>query len=51
VTGERIFLDTWFILALLNARDAYHARAKMLLPRIRAAAEIITTRGGAGRDL
>ena len=43
MTSERIFLDTWFILALLNARDAYHARAKMLLPRIRAAAEIITT--------
>ena len=29
MTGERIFLDTWFILALLNGRDAYHAKAKL----------------------
>jgi predicted nucleic acid-binding protein len=43
VTRERIFLDTWFILALLNARDADHAEAKRLLPRIRAAATLVTT--------
>lgn len=43
MTSERIFLDTWFILALLNARDAYHVRAKMLLPRIRSAVALVTT--------
>lgn len=43
MNGERIFLDTWFIRALLNARDAYHAQAKMLLPRVRSAREVLTT--------
>jgi predicted nucleic acid-binding protein len=43
VTQERIFLDTWFILALLNARDADHAEASRLLPRIRSAATLVTT--------
>jgi len=43
VRGERIFLDTWFTLALLNARDAFHVQAKKLLPRIRSAVEVITT--------
>ncbi len=43
MTRERIFLDTWFILALLNARDADHAEAKCLLTRIRAAATLVTT--------
>lgn len=43
MTPERIFIDTWFILALLNARDAHHAEAKRLLPRIRSAAALITT--------
>ncbi len=43
MTRERIFLDTWFILALLNARDADHAEAKRLLPRIRSAATLVTT--------
>jgi uncharacterized protein len=43
VRGERIFLDTWFTLALLNARDAFHIQAKKLLPQVRAAAEVITT--------
>lgn len=43
MTRERNFLDTWFILALLNARDADHAAAKRLLPRIRAAATLVTT--------
>lgn len=40
---ERIFVDTWFILALLNARDADHAEAKRLLPRIRSATALVTT--------
>lgn len=43
MTRERIFLDTWFILALLNARDEDHAEAKRLLPRIRSAAALVTT--------
>lgn len=43
MTRERIFLDTWFILALLNVRDADHAEAKRLLPRIRSAATLVTT--------
>jgi predicted nucleic acid-binding protein len=43
VSDERIFLDTWFILALLNNRDAYHAEARRLLPRIRSAATLVTT--------
>lgn len=43
MTGERIFLDTWFMLALLNARDAYHVDAKMLLPRVRSAVKVFTT--------
>lgn len=43
MTRERIFLDTWFILALLNARDADHAEAKRLLPRIRSAETLVTT--------
>jgi predicted nucleic acid-binding protein len=43
VTRERIFLDTWFVLALLNARHADHAEAKRLLPRIRSAATLFTT--------
>lgn len=41
--GERIFLDTWFILALLNTHDIYHGVALRLLPRIRAAAKVVVT--------
>jgi predicted nucleic acid-binding protein len=43
MAGERIFLDTWFIHALLNARDSYHAQAKALLPRVRSAAQVVST--------
>lgn len=38
--GERIFLDTAFVLALLNRRDQYHLKAKSLLARLQAASEI-----------
>ena len=41
--AERIFIDTWFILALLNSRDEHHAHAKRLLPRIRSAAQLVMT--------
>ncbi len=40
MNGERIFLDTAFVLALLNRRDQYHLKAKSLLMRLRAASEI-----------
>ena len=43
MSGERIFLDTWFILALLNARDAYHTLAHSLWPRTKAAHQLVTT--------
>ena len=40
---ERLFLDTAFIQALLNVRDAYHPKALELFPRVRNAAEIWIT--------
>ena len=43
MTGERLFLDTAFIQALLNPRDNYHTQAKELFPRIRAASEVWIT--------
>jgi uncharacterized protein len=43
MTGERIFLDTWFIRALLSARDSHHAAAVRLLPRIRSASDLVTS--------
>ncbi|MBN3868893.1 MAG: PIN domain-containing protein [Nostoc sp.] len=43
MTGERIFLDTVFIQALLNARDQYHIKARTLLPRVQSAVEVWLT--------
>jgi len=43
MSDERILLDTAFVLALLNRSDQDHAKAKELLPRVRAAREIWTT--------
>jgi len=43
MSSERLFLDTAFIQALLNPRDAYHNQAKQLFPRIRAATEVWIT--------
>jgi predicted nucleic acid-binding protein len=43
MTGERFFLDTAFIQAILNRRDHYHTHAKAFLPRIRAASEVWVT--------
>lgn len=39
----RFFLDTAYVLALLNPRDAYHKRAKELLPQLRKAHEAWVT--------
>lgn len=43
MSDEQIFLDTWYILALLNARDAFHSVARALLPRVQSASRVITT--------
>jgi len=43
MSSERLFLDTAFIQALLNPRDAYHKQAKELFPRIRLASEVWIT--------
>jgi uncharacterized protein len=43
MTGDRLFLDTAFIQALLNPRDDYHNSAKQLFSRIRAATEVWIT--------
>jgi len=43
MTGDRLFLDTAFIQALLNPRDNYHNQAKQLFPRIRTASEVWIT--------
>ena len=43
MTRDRLFLDTAFIQALLNVRDAYHPKAIELFPRVRNAAEIWIT--------
>jgi uncharacterized protein len=41
--GERIFLDTAYIQALLNRRDSLHNAAIDALPRVRAARETLIT--------
>jgi len=43
VTGDRVFLDTVFVQALLNKDDQYHPQAKRLFPRVRAAREVWLT--------
>ncbi|WP_072619250.1 type II toxin-antitoxin system VapC family toxin [Spirulina major] len=43
MSRERLFLDTAFIQALLNARDDAHPQAKQLFPRVRNAAEVWLT--------
>ncbi len=40
MSGDRLLLDTVFVQALLNGRDQYHDRARALLPRVQAAAEV-----------
>ncbi len=43
MNGERFFLDTLFVQALLNRRDQYHAQAVAFAPRLRAASEVWIT--------
>lgn len=43
MSGERLFLDTFFVQALLNRRDQYHAQAQAIGPRLRTAAEVWVT--------
>lgn len=43
VTGSRLFLDTYYVQALLNPRDPHHARALALLPHVKQAAEVVIT--------
>lgn len=43
MTGERFFLDTFFVQALLNARDEHHQRALRFLPRLQSAATVWVT--------
>ncbi len=43
MSRDRLFLDTAFIQALLNPRDAYHSQAKSLLPKVRDAYEVWIT--------
>ena len=43
MTRDRLFLDTAFIQALLNVRDAYHPKAIELFSRVRNASEIWIT--------
>ena len=40
---SRFFLDTAYVLALLNPNDIYHKQAKVLLPLIRTAQEVWIT--------
>ncbi len=41
--GARLFLDTYYVQALLNPRDPHHERAVALLPQVRRAAEVVIT--------
>jgi hypothetical protein len=43
MSGQRLFLDTVFVQALLNRSDQYHEQARALAPRLRTAAEVWTT--------
>ena len=43
MTADRLFLDTAFVIALLNPADQYHAIARRLAGRLRAADEVWVT--------
>ncbi len=43
INEKAIFLDTFFIQALLNRRDNFHAKAAALFPQVKATPEVWTT--------
>ncbi|HMV87287.1 MAG TPA: PIN domain-containing protein [Blastocatellia bacterium] len=43
MSKERLLIDTVFVQALFNQRDQYHAKAGVLLPRVRNASEVWIT--------
>lgn len=43
MTGERLFLDTAYVQALLNKSDQHHSAALRLLPRVQTASEVWVT--------
>ena len=43
MSGERYFLDTAFVPALLNRRDQFHPQARAFLARVRTAVEVWIT--------
>lgn len=43
MNASRFFLDTAYVLALLNPNDIYHQQAKALLPSMRVAHEVWIT--------
>jgi len=43
MSDERMFLDTLFVIALINRNDQHHRKAKELWPRVRAAREVWIT--------
>lgn len=40
MNADRFFMDTAFVLALLNPKDSFHHEAKALIPRVRRAREV-----------
>jgi predicted nucleic acid-binding protein len=43
VPSTRLFLDTYYVQALLNPRDTHHSRALSLLPQVKRASEVVIT--------
>jgi predicted nucleic acid-binding protein len=43
VAGDRLFLDTFYVQAILNPKDPHYDRALALLPEVKRAAEVVTT--------
>ena len=43
MSGDRLFLDTYYVQALLNSKDPHHQRARALLPKVKRAGEVVTT--------
>lgn len=43
ISEKAVFLDTFFIQALLNRRDHFHAKAKALFPQIHGMSGVYTT--------